>query len=283
MSEAVGIIAGGGRLPVCVAQAAREKGHRVAIAAFRNFAEVELAKYAHALTWVHVGELGALLEAFRTAGVRRAVLAGQVPKLHLYGDLGALKFDEHALVLLRRLADRRDHSILAALADWLAEHGIELLRQGELVPELLAPIGCFGAVAADARVRGDLAFGWPLAKQLAQLQVGQTVVVKDCSVIAVEALEGTDATLCRGAELAGPGVVAIKVAKLGQDPRFDLPTVGLETVNVLAEAKAAALVVEAGSTLILERAEFVRRADACGLALLGVSAEGPAVSQEGAR
>lgn len=275
MARTLGLIAGSGRFPVCVARSARARGLRVAAVGFREFADPALAAEADELRWLHVGELAALIETLRRAGACEAVIAGQVPKLNLYSDLGPLRFDERARELLGRLSDRRDHSILGALADLLTSEGIHLRPQHELIPDLMAPRGQLGGVPPGPDRLADLAFGWRLAKRAAALQIGQTVVVKSRAVLAVEAIEGTDEAVRRGGALGGPGVSVIKVAKRDQDPRFDLPTVGPSTLRALIAVEAGLLAVEAGRSVLLERDEMVALADQHGIALLGVDPAGP--------
>jgi DUF1009 family protein len=211
-----------------------------------------------------------MLEALRASGVREAVLAGRMPKALLYQDEARLRLDERAVEVLQGLADRSDDSILGALADLLLGEGIRLIAQAELVPELLPGPGVLGAVAPSDDQRADVAFGWPIARAIAGLDVGQTVVVKDCAVLAVEAVEGTDAAIRRAGEVASGGCV-VKVAKPRQDPRFDVPTVGLGTLEVLSESGASLLAFEAERTLVLDRADLTARADAAGIVVWAVS------------
>jgi hypothetical protein len=270
-AEVLGLIAGQGSLPLEVARAARGRGRPVAAIAFHGQTDPALEEEAE-ITWLHPGEVGAALAALRGAGVREAVMAGKVPKAGLYAGPAALRPDEEALALLSKLRDRRDDSILAALADWLEERGIRLLDQAELVPGLVGGEGLLGRTALDAQQRADVAFGFPIAKTIAGLDIGQTVVVKDGAVLAVEAIEGTDAAIRRAGQV-GPGACVVKVAKPSQDPRFDVPAIGPDTLAAMLEAKAAALAFEAGRTLVLERAALVQAADGHGIALVGVAAE----------
>jgi hypothetical protein len=226
-----------------------------------------------ALHWLYPGEVDRIVATLRAAGVREAVLAGKLSKLTL-DDPAALRPDAVALTLLRRLSDRHDASILSGVAEHLAEQGIRLLPQAELVPELVATAGPYGRVAASREQLADLAFGWPLAKAVAALGIGQTLVVRARAVIAVEAIEGTDAAILRAGRL-GPGASVLKVAKRTQDPRFDLPVIGEGTLRTLVEAKAGLLAFEAGATLVLAREQVAALADAHGIALVGV-AEPPA-------
>jgi DUF1009 family protein len=267
----LGLIAGRGRLPGELARAARRRGRRVLAVAFEGETDPGLAADVDRLVRLHLGELGALLDVLREAGASEAVLAGKIAKTHMYGDLRALRADARALALLSRLGDRRDDAILGALADTLEAEGIRLLPQAELVPELLAPEGPLGRVLPGAEQRRDVAFGWQIAKAMGGLDIGQTVVVRDRAVLAVEAIEGTDAAIRRGGQLGRAGACVVKVAKPKQDPRFDLPAVGSDTLDALLEARATVLAVEAGATLVLDREALVARADAAGVALLGVS------------
>jgi DUF1009 family protein len=276
----LGLIAGRGRFPLDLARAARRRGGRVIAVAFHGDTETALADEVDELHWLHLGELETLIARFRAAGARRAVMAGKVLKTNLFGDLARLKPDARASALIAGLRTRSDDSILGAIADELAGEGITLLPQAALVPELLAGEGTLGSVEPTAGQRRDVAFGWPVAKALGAFDVGQTVVVRERAVLAVEAIEGTDAAVARGAALGGPGATVIKVAKPRQDPRFDMPAVGLGTLEVLASGNVAVLAVEADRTLLLDRAEFLREADRRGIAVLGVRASAMAPPAE---
>ncbi len=284
MRDAAGplaLIAGRGRLPLEVARAARRQGRRVEAIGFPGETEPALEAEVERLTWLHLGEIGALLRTLQMAGAREAVMAGKVPKIHLYGDLSRLRPDATALALLARLRDRKDDSILGTLAGFLEEQGIRLGPQAELVPELVAGEGVLGRVAPTPAQRADVAFGWPLAKAIGGLDIGQAVVVRDGAVLAVEAIEGTDEAIRRGGRLGGPGACVVKVAKPGQDPRFDLPAIGPDTLDVMCEVQAAVLAVEAGATLVLDRERLLAAADAAGIAVVGVAPAGSATAAPG--
>jgi hypothetical protein len=215
-----------------------------------------------------------MIACLREAGVSEAVMVGKVLKTNLFGDVQALRPDARALGLLARLRERSDDSILGAIADELAGDGIVLRPQTELLPELVAREGVLGAVAPTPAQRAEIDFAFPIAKKLGEVDVGQTVVVRERAVLALEAIEGTDAAIRRGAALGGPGVCVMKVAKPRQDPRFDVPTVGPDTLAVLEEVRASVLAVEAERTLVVEPDEVVRRADRAGIVLVGVRAPG---------
>jgi DUF1009 family protein len=253
-----------------VAAAARARGRRVVAIGFHGETDPRLATAVDTLTWLHLGELEALIVALRAGGASEAVMVGKVAKTNLFGDHARLRPDARALALLAGLRERNDDSILRALADALAAEGVPLRPQAELVPDLVAGEGVLGAVAPSESQRAEIAFGFPIAKALGAVDVGQTVVVRERAVLALEAIEGTDEAIRRGAALGGPGVVVVKVAKPGQDPRFDVPAVGPDTLDAMIEGKAAVLAVEAGRSFLLERSEVVRRADAHGIALVGV-------------
>ncbi len=270
--EVLGLIAGAGALPREVARTAAQRGRRVRAIGFHGITDPALEKDAD-VRWHHLGEVRAALESLREAGVSEAVMVGKVSKQGLYVAPDGLGTDPEAGHLLERLADQRDDSVLRALADWLEEQGVRLLPQHEWLSDLMAAEGRLGRIHADEAQLSDVAFGLPLAKAIAGLDIGQTVVVKNGAVLAVEAIEGTDAAI-RHAGLVAQGACVIKVAKPAQDPRFDVPAVGTHTLSAMRAAKASCLAIEAGRTLVIDRAAFVEQADACGVALLGVTLEG---------
>lgn len=275
MSDTLGLIAGGGALPQEIARAARRRGRDVAAVAFRDITPPELACDANRLCWLQLGEMERLVSFFHGVGARDAVLAGKISKTYLYRDYETLRLDARALALLARLSDRGDGSILAMLAQALDEEGIRILPQAALVPELLPEEGVLGRVEPTGEQWRDLAFAWPVAKALGGLDVGQSVVVQEGAVLAVEAIEGTDAAIRRAGALGRPGACVVKVAKPDQDLRFDLPAVGLGTLESVIEARAAVLAFEAHQTIVLDRSRLVERADACGVAVVSVPSKGP--------
>lgn len=268
-SEVLGLIAGQGAFPLDVARAARRAGRRVACVAFEGKTDPGIEAEVERITWIHPGEVAVGIAAFLDAGVRALVMAGKVPKLELLANPDGLRLDAQASEALGELDDRKDDSILGKAAEILDKLGIELLPQWALVPEVLAGEGALGALEPSAAQRADIDFGLPIARALGGLDIGQTVIVKDRAVVAVEAIEGTDAAIRRAGELAS-GACVIKVAKPDQDPRFDVPAIGLETVRSAAAAKVAVIAFEAGATVVLEREALVAEADACGIAVVGV-------------
>ncbi|RIL04409.1 MAG: DUF1009 domain-containing protein [Proteobacteria bacterium] len=267
----IGLVAGAGRLPFELARGARGAGRRVAAVAFTGFADPALAGEVDAIAWIRLGELGALFDALREAGAREVLLAGNAPKQQLFAEPGLVRLDARGAAFLGALRDQSDDRILRALADALEGEGLRVVSQAAYAGALLAPAGVLGAVAPSEAQRADVAWAWPIAKAVGRLDIGQTLVVKDRAVLAVEAIEGTDAAIRRGGALGRGGVVVIKIWKPEQDPRFDYPTVGPDTLAALVDAGAALLAVEAGRTLVLAREALVRAADAAGIALLGVA------------
>ncbi len=267
----LGIIAGQGALPLEVARAVRATGRRVVAVAFRGFAREGLADAVDEVEWVHVGQVQALLDALSGAGVREVACAGGIPKEHLFAHSELIRPDARALALLGQLDDRGDDAILRAVGSVLEEAGFRVQPQDEVAPELLATAGPMGATQPSAEQLDDLAFAWPIAKTLGTLDVGQSVVVRDRTVLALEAIEGTDAAIRRGAALGHGAVSVVKVLKPHQDRRFDFPTIGAATVETLRESGAGLLAVEAGCTFVVEREELVKGADAAGICLLGVA------------
>jgi DUF1009 family protein len=270
--ELLGLIAGQGVFPLEVARTAQRRGVRVACVALRDQTRPEIEDAVESITWIYPGEVGAGIAAFRAAGVREVVMAGKVAKSDLFQNPDALRLDANASGLIGELADRKDDTILGKLADFFETVGLHLLPQYALTPELLVPAGVLTNTQPSDAQRADIAFGFPIAKAIGELDIGQTVVVKDRAVLAVEAIEGTDAAIRRAGAIAA-GACAVKVAKPSQDPRFDVPTIGLGTVAVLAEAKIAVLAIEAGATVVLERDAVVREADAHGIAIAAVGGD----------
>jgi DUF1009 family protein len=274
VADTLGVVAGEGRLPFEVVRGARRAGRRVWLAALRGLADPGLEAEANACAWLYAGEVGALLAGLRAEGVREIVLCGLVPKALLFADPSLVRLDAAAMQLLAGLRDRRDDALLRALAEALEAEGFRVLSQTAYTPELLAPEGALGALEPTPTQRADVDFGWPIAKAIGQLDIGQTLIVRDRTVLAVEAIEGTDSAIRRGAALGGGAVSVLKVSKPSQDPRLDVPVIGPETIATLAAAGARLLAVEAGRTLVLERVKVVAAADTAGICLLGVPALG---------
>jgi len=267
----LGLIAGNGRFPFLVLDAARAQGHQVTVVAVKEEAFPELADAAARdpkadLHWVSLGHLGTAIKVMKAAGVSRAVMAGQVKHVKIFSGIIP---DLTLLSVIRRLKARNTDALIAAVADVLAEHGITLMDSTELLTPLLAGTGTLGTRPPSAGEQADFAFGYRMADAVAALDIGQSIAVKDGAVVAVEAMEGTDEMLRRAGQLAGAGVRLVKVAKPKQDMRFDVPVVGVKTIEVLREIGATAVSVDAGRTLLVDGAAVIDAANAAGIAIVG--------------
>ncbi len=274
--EPVGVVAGAGELPKLVARNVRLAGRRVSVIALRGSADPGLRDLCDRFRWAGVARPGGWIRALRADGCREVVMVGRVRKAKLFAlprwlqwllyvpDLTAIR------VWYRRTRDKRNDSVLSAVADEFERKGLTLMDSTHYIPEALASEGCLGRARPAAVVEADIAFAWPLAKQIAGLDIGQAVTVKEQEIIAVEAIEGTDLLIDRTASLCPVGGwTLVKVAKPRQDMRFDVPTIGPITIEKLRGARAAALVVEAGKTIILERDRTLALADAARLPVIG--------------
>lgn len=268
--ETVGLIAGNGRFPIIFARTARAAGVRIVAVAHEGESAPELSREVDALTWIKVGQLDAIIQAFRAHGVQRAVMAGGIRKTALMEHFAP---DERGMRFLSRLQTWSDDAVLRGVASELESEGIAIVESTLFLGSILTPLGTLtGADPSDAQQR-DIRYGLQVAKGVGGFDVGQTVVVKSGVVLAVEAIEGTDAALRRGGALAHGGAVAVKVSKPGQDLRFDVPAVGFETVAVCQEAGVAVLALEAEKTLLLDREHFLAAARAAGLIVVGIRSD----------
>ena len=248
--DVLGIIAGNGVYPRLLADSARKTGVRkIVAAAFTDETDPALAQRVDQIECMRVGQLSRLLKFFRDQNIHHAIMAGQIAPKNLFD----LRPDWKALLLLGRLKQRTAESIFAAIADELAKVDVNLLPATTFLEDLLAPAGLIAGSKLSDREEEDVDFGWKVAKEIASLGIGQTVIVKNGTVLAVEAFEGTNDAIKRGGALARKGAVMVKVAKPNQDMRFDVPVIGVETIRIAAEARLRVIAVEAGRTLLLER------------------------------
>ncbi len=260
-----GLIAGNGRFPFLVLEAARSQGIDMAVIALREEASPELEQVAKRLHWVSLGELSRALELMHQEGVTQAVMAGQVKHNKIFS---AIRPDWKLAKLLFALPRKNTDSLIGAVARVLEDEGIHLVDSTAFLRPLVPEPGVLTRRAPDERERADIAYGREIAQQMAGLDLGQTVVVREQACVAVETMEGTDETIERAARLAGgAGLVAIKVAKPRQDMRFDVPVIGLATVETMKKGHVTALAIDAGRTLILDRAKVIEAADAAGIAI----------------
>jgi DUF1009 family protein len=248
--DILGIIAGNGVYPRLLADAAQKAGVKKTIAAaFTGETDPELKQHVQAIEWMRVGQLNRLLRFFGEHKVHHAIMAGQIAPKNLFD----LRPDLKALLLLGKLKQRNAESIFAAIADELARIDVDLLPATTFLEDSLATAGLIAGAKLSRQEEEDVDLGWKMAKEIARLDIGQTVIMKNGTVVAVEAFEGTNDAIKRGGALAREGAVMIKVAKPNQDMRFDVPVIGVKTVRVAAEAKLRVIAVEAGKTLLLER------------------------------
>src|SRR5512142_1264150 len=264
----IGLIAGGGRFPILFAESARRAGHRVVAVAHRSETDPALAEKVDAISWVKLGQLGHLVAALKQGGATESVMLGAITKRRFFQDA---MLDATGLRVLARVAIRSDDNLLRALARFLEEEGVPITDPTPFLSDRLAPAGVRGKHAPTEEEQADARYGMDLARGVGRLDLGQTVVVKDRCALAVEALEGTDACIRRGGELAkSGGFVVAKAVKPSQDRRFDLPAVGPDTVDVLKEAGGRVLAIEAGATLVMDLERMVEKADKAKLVLVGV-------------
>jgi DUF1009 family protein len=252
--EILGIIAGNGVYPKVLAAAARKAGvTRIVTAAFTGETDPLIDKQADIVEWLRVGQLGRLLKVFREQKVHQAIMAGQIAPKNLFD----LRPDVKALVVLAKLKQRNAESIFRAIADELKKIDVDLLPATTFLEDNLAAKGLIAGAKLSRAEEEDVDLGWNVAKEIARLDIGQTIIVKNGTVLAVEAFEGTNDAIKRGGALAREGAVMIKVAKPNQDMRFDVPVIGVETIKVAAEANLRVVAVESGKTLLLERDKVV--------------------------
>ena len=265
--ERIGLVAGSGRFPVLFAETARRRGVEVVAVAHLGETDAALERVVSAITWIHPGELDAMIRALQAAGIRQTVMVGGIAKPRLFREL---RPDERAMRLLTRLGKLRDDLVLRALAAELETEGIAVVESTLYLQEIVPLAGVLGSRPPSEEEWSDIRFGFRAAKVIGQFDIGQSVVVRSGGVMAVEGIEGTDATIRRAGQLANGDIVVVKVCKPTQDTRFDLPAVGPETIRTLAEMRGRALAVEARRTITLDRAEMVALADAAGIAVVAV-------------
>jgi UDP-2,3-diacylglucosamine hydrolase len=263
--ERIGIIAGGGKFPLMAAASAKKLGFHVVVAAHHGDTDPSLADFADKIEWVKLGQLGKIINVFKKEGVRKALMAGSISKSNMFGRTMP---DLKGIALISKLAIFHDDGILRAVAAEFAKEGIEIVSSTQYLPELLAPKGCLTKKRPDREQEEDIRIGWQVAKELGRLDVGQCVVIKKRTVLALEAIDGTNETIARGGKIAGKGAVVIKVSKPDQDMRFDVPSVGLETIEIMTRVNAAVLAIEAGKTLLFDRQEMIESADNAGISIV---------------
>ncbi len=264
----IGIIAGGGQFPLLFVEAARKAGRTVLVVAHKGETAPEVAEAADGVCWVKLGQLGKVIKFFKSNRVAEAVFLGSITKTQIFRDVLP---DLKGLSLWNKIDSKQDDAILRAVAGALEQEGIAVRESTLYLQHLLFPRGILTKARPTKQQITDIEFGWKNARAIGQLDIGQCVVVRNRSVLAVEAIDGTDATIRRGGLLAKEKAVVVKVSKPGQDFRFDLPATGLATIAALRSVKAAVLAVEAGQSLLFDREEMIREADAGGIVVVGIS------------
>jgi DUF1009 family protein len=267
MSKTLGLIAGNNAFPILLAQEAKKQGDRLIVAALKEEADTSIEKYADQIAWLSIGQLGKIISFFKENGVTHAVMAGQVKHTQLFKNIIP---DLRAAKILAKAVNKKAESILSLVIQEFEGEGIQFLSSTTYLEHWLCPEGVMTKRTLSSEQSADISFGVPLARTMAAQDIGQTIVVKDKSVIAVEAMEGTDACIRRAGEIAGPGCVVIKVARPKQDLRFDVPVVGLRTIQAVAQSGARVLALEAGRTLLLDKDSLLKEADAAQLTLTGL-------------
>jgi DUF1009 family protein len=266
----LGLIAGNGRFPFLVLDAACAEGHDVTVIAAREEAFSELteaaARHRAPIHWISLGQLGKCISLLKESGATHAVMAGQVKHTKIFGGIVP---DLTFLSVLKELGSRNTDGLIGAVAKVLRDRGIELIDSTSLLTPLLAGAGVLTTRAPSEDEQKDFAFGYPMADAIAGLDIGQTIAVKHQAVVSVEAMEGTDEVIGRAGRLAGAGVRIIKVAKPNQDMRFDVPVIGLGTIQAMQRAGASALSIDAGKSLIFDRDALLGAANQAGIAIVG--------------
>lgn len=268
MTMNFGIIVGTGKMPEVIAAEAKSQGNRVVAVALEGLADESIGDFADTVGRFNAGKLGAIIKFFKDNGVHKAVFAGKIPKSLLYK--GGFKPDLRVVSALFRLKDRGDDTIIEAVIGEFKKDGIEFLDMKEFCKNLMTPKGTLTAKQPSKAQLQDIEFGFKIAKEIGALDIGQTVVVKNKAVMAVEAIEGTDEAIKRGGTLAGDGAVVVKVSRPHQNMRFDVPVVGPDTLESMIQCRASVLAVEAGKSIFIGRPEFLGRADKAGIVVAGV-------------
>ena len=265
--QRIGLIAGNGRFPIIFADNAKRLGYRVSAVAHIGETAPELEQHVERIHWIKIGQLNKLINALKEDGVQQAVMLGGVKKTHVFTTV---RPDFRALALASRLRAWKDDAILREIAAELEREGIQIRESTFGLIGILVEEGSLTKRSPTKKEWEDIDFGWDMAHEIGRLDIGQCVVIKDRVVVAVEAVEGTDETIRRAGALGREGVVVVKRCKPQQDLRFDLPAVGPHTIETMEAVHASVLALEAGRTVLLDRDETLRRAEAAGIAIVGI-------------
>ena len=262
-----GLIAGNGKFPFLVLEGARKAGAEVVVAAIREETDKEIERVAERVTWVGIGQLGKMLRFFKNEGVEKAIMAGQVKHVQIFSR--AIP-DVRMLKMLLRLPKRNTDALIGAVAAELETEGIELIDSTYFLKDYLPTSGTLTRRAPDERERGDIEYGLEIAQEIARLDLGQTIVIRDRACVAIEAMEGTDAVIRRAGGLVRGRLTVVKIAKPDQDMRFDVPVVGVPTIESMIESGATCLCLTAGKTLMFDRDEMIKLANKHKIAVVAV-------------
>jgi hypothetical protein len=272
--QTVGLLCGAGLLPIRVAQSLKGSGHHLVAIGIKGEADPAIETLADRFHWTGIAKLGRWIRVFRDAGADAVLMCGAIRKARMFGSKVALLPDWRTVKLwYGQTRSKQDHTILGAVADQFEQEGLPVRSVREFCPDLLIRRGCMGRRRPGRREWADVRFGWPIAKQVAALQIGQCIVVKEQAVVAVEGIDGTDATLRRGGALASEGAVAVKVPKEGHDERFDIPCIGPDTADVLARSGISLLAVQAAGTILLDAHVVRGRLDEAGVCIVALEPE----------
>ena len=266
--QRIGLIAGNGRFPIIFATNARQLGYHVSAVAHEGETEPDLANYVDRIQWIKIGQLNKLIQAFKEDDISQAVMLGGIKKTHVFTTV---RPDFRALALAAKLALWKDDDILREIAAELEREGITIRESTFGLQGILVEEGTLTRKGPTKKEWDDIRYGWEVAHEIGRLDIGQCVVIKDRVVVAVEAVEGTDATIKRGGELAQDGAVVVKRSKPQQDLRFDLPAVGPRTIEVMQSVKASVLALEAGKTVLLDREVMLEKARQAGITVIGIA------------
>jgi UDP-2,3-diacylglucosamine hydrolase len=263
----LGLIAGNGKFPFLVLEGAKRAGTPVAVAAIREETDPAIERVADSLTWVGIGQLGKLLKFFKNEGVDKAIMAGQVKHVQIFSR--AIP-DVRMLKMLLRLPRRNTDTLIGAVAAELEAEGIDLIDSTYFLKDQLPQPGTLTRREPDERERGDIEYGLEIARGIAGMDLGQTIVVRERACVAIEAMEGTDAVIRRAGQLVKGRLTVIKIAKPDQDMRFDVPVVGVPTIESMTESRATCLCLTAGKTLMFDREETIGLANKNKIAVIAV-------------
>jgi len=265
MGKKIGLIAGSGDIPLFIFKEVKKLGYSSLVAGITGDADPTLADSIEKLQWFKVNQIEDIITYFKQENIHEVLFAGKIDHRRIYEEQG---FDAVLIDILSQNKDRSPTSLINLAIDYLTKRGIMVLDPTQFLSSLFADEGVLSKVRPSHQIEGDIDFGWKKARALADLDIGQTLVIKNKAVVAIEGMEGTDAAIKRGGELAGPGSVVIKLSRSKQDPRIDLPVVGLSTVRELIDAECAALCVEAGNVAFFQKEEAVSLADANGIVIV---------------